>query len=83
MPSPYRIPVTQPLKRKAPPPGQKQYTAKAVATAKAKIAAGELHTPLKRSRVEPDELVEGEEEDASGAEGEEGEEETGEEMGES
>ena len=87
LPSPYRLPITQRLKRKAPPPGQKQYTAKVVTAAKAKIAAGELNTPLKRSRVQPDELVEsvgveGEEEDASGAEGEEGEEETGEEMGE-
>ena len=90
LPSPYRLPATQRQKRKAPPPGQKQYTAGRLAASLATIAAGGVSTPLKRSRVQPDELVEsgsvelegeGEGEDVcSGAEGEEGEEEMGEEM---
>jgi hypothetical protein len=60
LPSPYRLPASQQKKRMAPPPGQRQYTAGRLATSLAMIAAGELSTPLKRSRVEPHELVQGE-----------------------
>ena len=81
LPSPYRLPPSQRQKRKPPPSGQPQYTAARVTAALAAIAAGQPHTPLKRSRVGEDELVDlvgmpmdEEDEVASGAEGEEGEE---------
>ena len=77
--SPYKLPVEQRQKRRAPPKGQKKWTAAQLAVAAEALDCGEQPTALKRARTE--EIAQAMAA-ASGQAGEEVGEESGEEAGE-
>ena len=54
LPSPYRLPASQRVKRRPPPKGQPKWTSGRVASAVGLIAEGKVPEPIKRRRTEAD-----------------------------